>query len=642
MVRGLGLLCWLLLLLNSTAFARTRENVLTDAAAYSVFPWKPETKNILDSYNLFRDSYVPVASLQVSTDGVDDRFFKWNDKVTPPRWEYSKSNWPFEVCSTCTYHGEAYALGDDVITWGWESTSAFKARLEHVSERWIAGRTRSAQTLPTSGYYTGFTGIDCSGFVSRLWATENPPLNRRHLGTGEIPGYTLSIDRRTQLKPGDILNKPGKPGVPGHVVVFLEWEEEPVTAKIVHAAPRNYAENHLSADVHYDRATLTGDIVQPGTIDVRYNSGYDARSAFPQFAWTSPTKEKPELDPLVPVIELAITSKQNVVVSSVTLVIDEGTPGAVVITPGTTGYALAPSTSNSTHVSVRYEFPPDLALSSGPHSVTAYAGNIIGLTDISSMTFQVVPGTDPPTIAWADYGGPGELFGSLKGANTIETAPWLHTEGVLLQLRPDRNLLRDWKIYADDGMTAPLSAMTFTAGARNVDIDTALAGFQEKTGYYARLADVMANTTTMYFHLDKVGPVIESTVTVRLGGGSFVFDAAGRALDGMSGLNGAVALATEQPPDLPEYTGPSWPPGPLEAPYAFTDLQGAYSLQVYDRAGWPGQYHLNFSTWTQNLRLSNLDADNNHIGAGNAGTYGDMFQGDTILFVSPWYVSPLS
>ncbi|MDQ7774359.1 MAG: hypothetical protein RDU13_12680, partial [Elusimicrobiales bacterium] len=229
------------------------------------------------------------------------------------------------------------------------------------------------------------------------------------------------------------------------------------------------------------------------------------------------------------------------------------------------------------------------------------------------------PGTNPPTIAWADYGGPGELFGSLKGANTIETAPWLHTEGVLLQLRPDRNLLRDWKIYADDGMTAPLSAMTFTAGARNVDIDTALAGFQEKTGYYARLADVMANTTTMYFHLDKVGPVIESTVTVRLGGGSFVFDAAGRAVDTMSGLGGEVVLSTGSG-TIPGYAGPHWPPGPAETTYAFAGLLGDYGLLAYDRSGWPGHFNLQLSTWTQNLSLSNRPAGGAPAGGGNAGT----------------------
>ena len=124
MLRGLGLSCFLVLFVSSAAFARTREEVLAEAGAYAAVSWEPSGNNILDSYNLIRDSYVPPENLQRSSDGVDDRFYKWNDKLVPPRWVYSKSNWPFEVCSTCTYHGEAYAWGID------HTTDSFKEKLK--------------------------------------------------------------------------------------------------------------------------------------------------------------------------------------------------------------------------------------------------------------------------------------------------------------------------------------------------------------------------------------------------------------------------------------------------------------------------------------------------------------------------------
>jgi hypothetical protein len=303
----------------------------------------------------------------------------------------------------------------------------------------------------------------------------------------------------------------------------------------------------------------------------------------------------------------------------VKLVIDEGKPDAFVITPGTAGYTLSPSTSNSTHIAVRYEFPPELALSSGPHSVKAYAGNLIGLNDISTMTFQVVPGTDPPTIAWQDLVPPG-IFGELKGSNTLETAPWLHGEGVTLHLRPARNPLGGLDVYLDDSMTVMLATVPFVAGTRAVDVGDALTGFPDKTGYYARLADVMSNTTTMYFHLDKEGPVIETTVTVRLGGGSFVFDPAGRALDAMSGMGGEVVLSSSLAGvTLPEYSGPAWPQGPPETSYAFEGLLGDYTLLAYDRSGWPGHFNLWLSTWTQTLTLSNRELGNDSASGGNAG-----------------------
>lgn len=626
--------CQLILFLAvNNAHARTREEVLVDAAVYANHPWAASGNNILDVKKYVIGSTTPIHG---EGDGIDDRmgiiFDRNGDGVIDigDINDDNRQNWPFVVGSTVT--GEAYAFGGwtDGARWGADTPDMFTGYLARAPQKWISGAREGAdvlvgtKTIMPQGY-TGYTGIDCSGLAGNALNVNKLASDGYKFNALQLAGQSLLISTST-VKAGDLLVRTvivKNREVGKHVMVVKEVFSSSIT--VYHAATHSFdTGKHVRRVIEETIRMSDKNNNQVLLEDARWNNNpyaYYTYSPFPQFAWTSPTKDNPELDPLVPVIALEVVSKSSVAPSSVKLVIDEGKPKAIIITPGTTGYALAPSTSNSTHVSVRFEFPPDLALSSGPHSVTAYAGNVIGLNDISSMTFQVVPGTNPPTIAWADYGGPGELFGELKGTNTITTAPWLHTEGVGLYLKPDRNLLRDFNIHADDTMGGALSAVTFTAGVRNVVIDTALSGFQEKTGYYARLADVMANTTTMYFHLDKVGPVIETTVTVRLDGTGtgFVFDTAGRAVDSMSGLGGEVLLSTGSG-TVPLYAGQSWPTGPAETTYAFTGLLGDYSVLAYDRSGWPGHFNLQLSTWTQNLSLSNRATVNDSAGGGNAGT----------------------
>lgn len=186
-----ALVLGIILFAENSSFARTRAEVLDTAKIYADLPWKPTTYNLLDVKN-HRDNITEGDETKIDgSDGIDDRAFKWDDSLNPPQWVFSTRNWPFGVCSTCTYHGEAYAFGQ------WNTTETFKSSLALENPKWIAGK-RSGDALPAN--YAGFTGLDCSGFVSRLLVL------RRHYSTLELPGYGLAISTGA-LKRGDFLDR---------------------------------------------------------------------------------------------------------------------------------------------------------------------------------------------------------------------------------------------------------------------------------------------------------------------------------------------------------------------------------------------------------------------------------------------------
>ncbi len=356
MSKGVKLFCWLLLLLNSAAFARTRDEVLADAMVYRAFPWTPTERNILDSYNLFRDSYVPLASLQVSTDGIDDRFFKWNAQVTPPRWEYSESNWPFVVGSTVT--GEAYAFGH------WDTTGTFKSRLGLTDKKWIAGRRGIGSPTyaePVPAGYDGFSGLDCSGYLSELLG-----LSRHHYTT-ELKALALKIST-ADVKAGDWLFRVP---TPAHVVLTGD-KLEGGTVGIYHAGSWRYQVSEFAMRTVSESAEYR---IENDDLYLRYKSKsgdtwelerieHEAYSPFPQFAWVTPNKDAPVLDPLNEIIELDVVSKSSVVPSSVMLVLDDHLPDATTVYAGMEGFSVMPS-SEALRVTVRSSIPSDRLLSQG-------------------------------------------------------------------------------------------------------------------------------------------------------------------------------------------------------------------------------------------------------------------------------------
>ena len=59
-------------------------------------------------------------------------------------------------------------------------------------------------------------GVDCSGFVSRAWGLGS------HNGTSKLASTAASCPSLFDLKPGDILNRPGS-----HVRLFVGFEPGP-------------------------------------------------------------------------------------------------------------------------------------------------------------------------------------------------------------------------------------------------------------------------------------------------------------------------------------------------------------------------------------------------------------------------------
>ena len=59
-------------------------------------------------------------------------------------------------------------------------------------------------------------GVDCSGFVSRAWGL------KAHNGTFKLASIAAPLPTIFDLKPGDILNRPGN-----HVRLFVGFEPGP-------------------------------------------------------------------------------------------------------------------------------------------------------------------------------------------------------------------------------------------------------------------------------------------------------------------------------------------------------------------------------------------------------------------------------
>ena len=352
----LTLFLGIILFAENSSYARTRAEVLDIAKIYADLSWKPTAYNLLDVKN-HRDNLTEGDETKIGgSDGIDDRAFKWDNSLTPPQWIFSTQNWPFEVCSTCTYHGEAYALGID------DTTTTFKSKLDETNggESWIAGR-EDEKVLP--GGYLGVTGIDCSRFASRLIELEPTTW------TGMLKSISSPISYR-EMKKGDWLFRTDL----GHVLIFADekFENQP-NINLVHSVTWAYGwSEHVSrvikdnADVVFDE---TGIRLRVKSRITNQYQPHEVYSPFPQFAWTSPAYVHPHplMAPLNQIIELDVVSKSSVVPSSVMLVFDELLPGATTVSSGMEGFSVTPSSADG-RVTVRYAVPSDRLLPQGMHA----------------------------------------------------------------------------------------------------------------------------------------------------------------------------------------------------------------------------------------------------------------------------------
>lgn len=211
----------------------------------------------------------------------------------PHRW------WPFEVGKS--YGGEGYG-------WGyWDRYSEFGDRISRENERWIAGK-RPQDPSSVSGY-AGYTGIDCSGLVSRVLGL------KRHHSTSELPSLCLAISPE-ELKKGDIINKSGE-----HVVLFIGWIEKPWLANIIHSSSYLYKQDNYVWRVVNDIATVKGSI-KDKTLAATEKKGYYPYTPFPIFRDWVPLKNS-LINNATPQIKVKIRSGTDIIADSIVMKVDD-------------------------------------------------------------------------------------------------------------------------------------------------------------------------------------------------------------------------------------------------------------------------------------------------------------------------------
>lgn len=99
---------------------------------------------------------------------------------------------------------------------GFDSVDGFKRRVDSTHPA-LAGDVCTCREQQFNGcLVASAAGIDCSGFVSRAWGL------RDHEGTSRLASLSAELPSLFDLKPGNILNRPGN-----HVRLFVGFEPGP-------------------------------------------------------------------------------------------------------------------------------------------------------------------------------------------------------------------------------------------------------------------------------------------------------------------------------------------------------------------------------------------------------------------------------
>ncbi|HEU5482445.1 MAG TPA: hypothetical protein VFU80_05065, partial [Sphingomicrobium sp.] len=99
---------------------------------------------------------------------------------------------------------------------GFDSVEQFKRRVG-ASKPALAGNVCTCREPQFNGCMVArAAGVDCSGFVSRAWGLG------AHNGTSRLAAIAAPLQSLFELKPGDILNRPGS-----HVRLFVRFEPGP-------------------------------------------------------------------------------------------------------------------------------------------------------------------------------------------------------------------------------------------------------------------------------------------------------------------------------------------------------------------------------------------------------------------------------
>jgi len=165
------------------------------------------------------------------------------------RWRVRRINPRYTIYSVSGREitGEAYSYGDKA------TTSVFNSEIENnlIPRNWLENFNSSTQLI--------YTGIDCSGLVTRCWGF--PEYNVNYTSAADLFDYTIPV--RDEVKPGDLWWSSAH--------VFLQSEVE---GKVYEANPRSGQQWSGGNRVQFLKRSV---------------SSYSSRSIFPQF--TNPYPE---------------------------------------------------------------------------------------------------------------------------------------------------------------------------------------------------------------------------------------------------------------------------------------------------------------------------------------------------------------
>jgi hypothetical protein len=361
------------ILLAQNLFSRTRQQVIDEANEYKNYSWKVGINNILDIKNNRTGAE--------GSDGIDDR--RGNPNILSEA--QMNQNWPF--ATNQIYTGEAYAWGyghyakpdmkppDDVLKkWDANQTKSFE---EYLRLGRIAGAkkgnpglyvTKNGVSSEDLGLSEKYTGLDCSGFITRVWGLKDYHLESGKLKEPDNKAVAMWIPI-TELKQGDMIYLKGDDV--DHVVIFNYWKEKPKTAHIIHSASYSFSKNKHMRRVIEDIAEIDSSKQQIYFKGEWRECG--AYTPFPVFKLISPDLN---VDVATPVIKIKIKSFSKIINKSIRLKVD----GKIVPAEYSTK-------ENEREITLTYI--PIEPLANKEHTVRIYAINEFGFEDEEEFKFTV-------------------------------------------------------------------------------------------------------------------------------------------------------------------------------------------------------------------------------------------------------------
>lgn len=590
MNRGLTFMLFLTLFLPLFVLGKTRQQVIDDVIVYTTYSWTPKNNNLLDAQScvVFERNSVKIATMTSGSNNIDDR----REKPIGDKCEVSSKNWPFEVCSTCTYIGEAYAYG------GWDSVNEFAT---NISTNWIVGRRGIGnpmvpEPLPSTGKYKGFTGIDCSGLVSRVINLSD------HIWTGDLKNKYVIIVSTDKIKKGDLLFMVER----NHVVIVSDDKLSGGNVGIIHAGSWKYENSEYSMRVTSERTEYK---FENGELYLRYKSAtgnewdeekrkHIAYSAFPQFEWVGSSMN---------VVEVMVKSGSAIGASGVSMkVIDEDKNEINISDLNVSTGSLS---GTGYYAYVKYDLRNSSSVvRDGKYTVSVKAKNILGLEEEYEREYEVI--FSSPMVIW-DKSGAMRWYGDARsgiviGSNTIESAPYFSARNVMFYF-VSSSPLNTLTIY--NNSDAKILEYDFTNEEfeifRNkyLYIDNqVLKDVPDGLGYRGILSDIRGYSTTFYFHLDGRGPIVyperisvdeELRVSMTI-----------KSRDAVSGLRVPMDIREfDAPLEFSNIPEPRYPPLIQEATNNFYDSWGlSFRANSMNNAGLPGS--LQFKTMRKSANVS--------------------------------------